>query len=287
MKSLLFCTVILAFLVGCTSTAPPESAIQTAIAQTQAVKPAVATPKFTNTAFQAPTNTPKPSNTPTQDPCPHNEAVLFRESIFASLEKYNNAAKLIGITTVSSLIAQASMIETEMELNKIDYPQCGKPVYDTAITFMDAGIDWANVIINNGNSSEIKTKFSLMIEKLKLFAVATSEFDKTAGITPVPTDIPAPTDTPAPTLDMTKEAQINLIADKPAGYYLIGIDIAPGLWRSKGKGEGCYWATTDKKGEIIDNDLGLAGMTAYISPEAFQVKFGERCGGDWVYLGPP
>jgi hypothetical protein len=74
MKRLLFCTVILAFLVGCTSTAPPESAIQTAIAQTQVAQPAVATPKFTNTVFQAPTNTPEPSNTPppTNTPEPTN-----------------------------------------------------------------------------------------------------------------------------------------------------------------------------------------------------------------------
>ncbi len=119
--------------------------------------------------------------------------------------------------------------------------------------------------------------------------------------TPYPTYTPAPTYTPkiivvtatssptalytsTATLDPTQAAWITMTAEKEPGFYLVGVDIAPGHWRSTGKGSGCYWASLDEKGEIIDNNYGLAGVTAYIPQNAYQVEFGEKCG-TWVYLG--
>jgi hypothetical protein len=69
------------------------------------------------------------------------------------------------------------------------------------------------------------------------------------------------------------------------GFYLVNIDIAPGVWRSQGTGDNCYWEITTKTGDVTSNHFGMAGGTAYISPMAFQISF-ERCG-TWIYLGPP
>ena len=81
----------------------------------------------------------------------------------------------------------------------------------------------------------------------------------------------------------TAEAWARLIEPKGDGFYLINIDIAPGIWRSTGTGDSCYWAVTDRTGDIIDNHFGMAGGTAYIPATGFQVEF-DDCG-IWEYLG--
>jgi len=73
---------------------------------------------------------------------------------------------------------------------------------------------------------------------------------------------------------------------KPAGNYLVGVDIAPGVWRNNGTTDNCYWEVTDRSGSIISNDFGMGGGTAYIPASAFQVSFNEDCG-VWTYLGSP
>lgn len=75
-----------------------------------------------------------------------------------------------------------------------------------------------------------------------------------------------------------------LTGDKDNGFYLIGIDIAPGVWRSTGTGDECYWAVTTKTGEYLSNHYGMSGGTAYLPETGFQVEF-NNCG-IWVYLGP-
>lgn len=120
--------------------------------------------------------------------------------------------------------------------------------------------------------------------------------------TKVPTQTAYATYTPPPTVYVTKIVVVTstftatpkftptaaldpLFQPKGDGFYLVGVDIAPGIWRSNGTGTKCYWEVTEKNGDILDNDFGMAGGTAYISPDAFQVKF-EDCG-TWTYMGPP
>lgn len=93
-----------------------------------------------------------------------------------------------------------------------------------------------------------------------------------------PLGTPTETRTPRPTTDITKSA-------KRDGFFLVGVDIAAGVWRSNGTQDDCYWSVTERDGDIIDNHFGDAGGTAYIPAGAFQVQF-EDCG-LWEYLGPP
>ena len=120
--------------------------------------------------------------------------------------------------------------------------------------------------------------------------------------TKVPTQTAYPTYTPPPTVYVTKIVIVTptftatpeftptatldpLFQPKGDGFYLVGVDIAPGIWRSTGTGSKCYWEVTEKNGDIVDNNFGMSGGTAYIPASAFQVQF-EKCG-DWVYMGPP
>jgi len=108
----------------------------------------------------------------------------------------------------------------------------------------------------------------------------------TPTITNTPTITLMPTITNTPTITPTNVPTIDpLTMPHGDGFYLVNVDIAPGVWRSQGTGDNCYWAVTTKTGGIIDNHFGMAGGTAYISPSGFQVEF-KRCG-TWIYLGPP
>jgi hypothetical protein len=94
----------------------------------------------------------------------------------------------------------------------------------------------------------------------------------------LPTNTPAPTNTPVQTVDL-------LLTDKRDGFYLVGVKIAPGVWKSTGTGDDCYWAIYERDDDIINNHFGLSGGTMYIPTDAFQVRM-EDCG-TWEYLGPP
>lgn len=62
------------------------------------------------------------------------------------------------------------------------------------------------------------------------------------------------------------------------GDYIIGTDIAAGVWQCRSSGDSLYWETTDRTGEIIDNDLG---SIARVNADAFAVKL-KGCLNDWV-----
>lgn len=109
------------------------------------------------------------------------------------------------------------------------------------------------------------------IEYVLITATSTPTPKYTATITPTPTQTMPPT----PTLDPR-------FLPKSDGFYLIGIDIAPGVWRSTGTFDNCYWSVTRSSGDIIDNHFGMSGGTAFLPDYGFQVQF-EDCG-MWEYL---
>ena len=108
----------------------------------------------------------------------------------------------------------------------------------------------------------------------------TATITLTPSETPLPTDTPIPSETPlpSPTTDV-------LTMPKTDGNYLVNVDIAPGVWRSDGQQEDCYWKLTTKTDDIIKNYLGLAGGTMYVSPSAFAVHL-DGCG-TWTYYAKP
>lgn len=65
---------------------------------------------------------------------------------------------------------------------------------------------------------------------------------------------------------------------KEPGFYLVNSEIAPGLWRTTGDSDSCYWELNDNKNNILDNFYGMAGGTIYISPTAFELRLDAECG---------
>jgi hypothetical protein len=129
---------------------------------------------------------------------------------------------------------------------------------------------------------------TIAVEVTKIIMV-TPTSTPTPLYTPTITSTPTNTFTPTMTPNSTQTAEAFLIAklreDKGNGFYLVNVDITPGIWRSTGTNDDCYWAVTAANGDIIDNHFGMAGGTAYISPTAYQVEFND-CG-TWVFLSPP
>ncbi len=110
-------------------------------------------------------------------------------------------------------------------------------------------------------------------------------YTKVPTYTPQPTFTSLPTSTPRPTytpvisyvmVTPTTDESI-LKADKTDGYYLIGPEIQPGVWRPEKDKTKCYWKITDIKGNIVQNYLGDGGGTIYIDPDAFQIEI-LNCG---------
>lgn len=134
--------------------------------------------------------------------------------------------------------------------------------------------------INKMSTSVVQTAWSNITQTAQAAPTSTSIPTRTAlpTYTQGPTLTPAPTNTPAPTIDTTK-------ANKGNGFYLVNVDIAPGVWRSTGSSDGCYWAVTSSTNDILNNHFGMSGGTAYIDPAGFQVEF-NGCG-TWEFLSPP
>ena len=81
-----------------------------------------------------------------------------------------------------------------------------------------------------------------------------------------------------------RAAQVALTLPKGDGLWTVGLEIAPGLWRSVGTGDSCYWKRSPdgSPDDIIDNHFGNAGGSVTIRPgEEFETS---RCGA-WEFAG--
>lgn len=97
----------------------------------------------------------------------------------------------------------------------------------------------------------------------------------------VPTAIPVAAVTEIPT-QPPAEAGYDLTGVHSAGYYLVGVDIAPGRWRSPSGVGSCSWSTYGQNNSV--NDIGIApGVVAFVNAEDYAVSL-RYCDG-WQYLG--
>jgi len=82
--------------------------------------------------------------------------------------------------------------------------------------------------------------------------------------------------------------QAVLYSPHPSGFHTVGDEIGPGVWRSTGNGDGCYWerlrGLSGEFDDIITNYFGNAGVTVRIS--ASDVAFSSSGCGTWEYVGP-
>ncbi len=119
---------------------------------------------------------------------------------------------------------------------------------------------------------------------LSLTPTSTPTVTPTPSNTPTPTNTPTQTPTPNVAQTATAQAFAQLTRSRGSGFYLVDVDIAPGLWRSNGSNDDCYWARYNRNNDVIDNHFGRAGGAMRIFPSDFQVEF-DDCG-TWEYLGP-
>jgi hypothetical protein len=75
-----------------------------------------------------------------------------------------------------------------------------------------------------------------------------------------------------------------LTAPRGSGFYLVGVDIASGIWRSTAGHDDCYWARYDNSQNILDSHSGQSGGDVTIRTTDFQVEF-DDCG-TWEYISP-
>jgi len=82
----------------------------------------------------------------------------------------------------------------------------------------------------------------------------------------------------------TRKAAEALTAPHGDGLWTVGVEIAPGLWRSTGTADDCYWQRSPDghPDDIIDNHFGTAGGSVTLNPgEEFET---DRCGA-WEFVG--
>lgn len=82
----------------------------------------------------------------------------------------------------------------------------------------------------------------------------------------------------------TPVLQASAADPKGNGFFTVGIEIAPGQWRSTGTSGNCYWARLDSNQGILDNHFGNAGGTVTVFSSDYEIQF-EDCG-TWEYIGP-
>jgi hypothetical protein len=73
--------------------------------------------------------------------------------------------------------------------------------------------------------------------------------------------------------------------DHPDGMYTVGVDMAPGIWKSPAGSDGCYWKIFTSDGQIRIFYYGPSGETMQIEPTDDQVYMMD-CGA-WIFLSNP
>lgn len=115
---------------------------------------------------------------------------------------------------------------------------------------------------------------------------ATPRFTATESFTPTITYTPSLT----PNVEQTNTARLEatqtarLTANRGSGFYLVGVDIAPGTWRSEAGYSNCYWSRNNATGGINGNHFGNSGGTVHVRASDYEIEF-DGCG-QWTYLGP-
>lgn len=98
-----------------------------------------------------------------------------------------------------------------------------------------------------------------------------------------PTATPEPTSTPKPTEDLTK-------FDKGDGSYMVGSEIAPGIWRSSGgsTSEQCALTIKTFSGDLDNITYELPGASIRIPEGQYIVYIGGGSGNKctWSFLMP-
>ena len=134
---------------------------------------------------------------------------------------------------------------------------------------------------------EVREVYEVEVTRVSIRMVTprfTATPKNTPTITLTPANILTATATPNLAQTATVQAREQMTSNKGNGFYLVNVDIAPGLWRSHGTRDDCYWSLNTKTGDIIDNHFGMSGGTVYIGSHVFQVEFND-CG-SWEYMGP-
>ncbi|MCP4536739.1 MAG: hypothetical protein GY832_06295 [Chloroflexi bacterium] len=84
--------------------------------------------------------------------------------------------------------------------------------------------------------------------------------------------------------NMERVLQSDATDPKGDGFYTVGVEIAPGKWKSTGTDDSCYWERLDDYQDTLDNHYGNAGGTVTVLSSDYEAHFKE-CG-DWEYVGP-
>ena len=295
---LLFACIIL---VACGS-APSESDIQTAIAETQAAQPtraATASPTATPTQTQSPTITTRPTSkstptntgtrpvirsirvtatlrptrTPTLPWTPSRTPTRWptrtpRPTLTPSLTPTQTAKSTLAVN-----LAQTATIEA---LGILTAPR-GDGFYTVGVEILPG--KWHSTGTGSGCYWARLDKNQNLLD---------NHFGTGGGtITIRETDFEVELDDCGRWF-FVEGAERELLPDatdpKGDGFYTVGVEIASGTWTSTGTGGSCYWVRLDNKQNILDNHYGNAGGNVRIRATDYEVEFSD-CG-MWEYLEP-
>ena len=121
-------------------------------------------------------------------------------------------------------------------------------------------------------------------EQLELALTEVSaERTQDAGVT-LPS--PSPSATTPITLTPSRQATSGPEPEAPHedGIYIVGAEIAAGVWRSTSEAQNfCYWARRKYDGILLASYYGLPGVDLRVYPSDYEVEL-DGCG-IWVYMG--
>ena len=217
----------------------------------------------TVTATAPPVNSPTPSNTPlpTDTPLPTNTPL---------------PTSTPTITPVPTATPDTSQTATVQALGVLGAPK-GNGFYQVGVSILPGR--WRS----NGSSSSC---YWARLDANQ--GLLDNHFGMAGGtVTVLPSDYEVEFDGCGTWIYVESETPVlrpAAPAPKSDGFYTVGIEVAPGQWRSTGSGSGCYWARIDAYQNIIDNHFGNAGGTVTISAGDYEVDF-SGCG-LWEFVGP-